>query len=1108
MKPGLDALKHIVVLMMCNRSFDHMLGGLRQSDPRIDGLRGDETNPDPSGTLVPVQPFAAYQGQLDPDPDHHFAAVDQQIFASGTSKSRRPTMQGFINSYFRQRRDLKHSHNVMYYFAPDKLPVLTRLAKEFAVFNGWFSSVPGPGLCNRAFAHYGTSFGSVTNDVHFSSQNFPSIYERLLAGGRTARIYYYDAASSTLTVPSLLSQQQLFGEYDQFLAACKNGTLPDYSFVEPNYANHYGPAGLVLASDQHPDHHVQQGEQFIATIYNALRESPLWPHTALLIVYDQHGGIYDHVSPPDCHPDGFIAQSKDTQTGSPFEFDRLGVRVPAVLVSPWIPKGTVVSPLTGSDSSRDQRVFEHASIPATVTDFFLPNFDERGQRFPRERAANKFLDILSSEVMRTDAIFFSIDDVGFQSSPEGVENQPISGLIAAQVRYFKELEDRLPVAERTGIELESIRTEREAADYIQMVTSKVAPRASTPSVVQPKRRVQIGPSTHLARDRWTVEDSLGHYPYAYGIYRFLTDGGTRPPLAISIQAPWGGGKTSIMRMIQAQLDPEALRQVEKQGTSSERAKVEDVLQELDRLSSEDMHERTENEAAGSKKPGGALKPLQVPPIRGEGERRVTVWFNAWKYESTSQVWAGLADTIVQQVSERLGPVERELFWFRLQLKRLDAGKVRRVFYEQVFAYFTDTVLPWLWAYIVPPAAATVLALVAKYAGKGQLERLGWLGLILSLVGGALVAGAKGTKAKSEVSKQPAHLSLSEFVRPPDYETTLGLVHQVVNDLRKVFALIPAKYLPMVIFIDDLDRCSPNKVADVIEAINLFLAGEFPDCMFVLGIDDEMVAAALDKAHSDVIARLPAYAKSTSIGWRFMDKFVQLPFVVPPPSEEKLKDYARSLLAETKSIDMETRERATRLAESAQAPKVIAQQLAEEKGLTPAQSQGLEKEVVIIQQMDSDIKAFSDREKVISELMVNGAEEFSENPRDLKRFVNVFRFHYFLRAARERKEEPVPTLEQLSRWIIFSLKWPEAVRWLRRNHSSRAAAVDPKIQRLEKIAKESVSLQDWQTKAADVLGVRAEEKTWVLGEEVMNFFRSEAERPEAERLSASCGRGLW
>jgi phospholipase C len=393
--PAIKNLQHVVVLMMENRSFDHMLGALHATNSEIDGLTGHETNPDSTGEPVTVSPAAAFQSQLDPDPDHHFPAADLQIFGGVTTAqnpNRTPNMQGFVKSYFNQQANVRHSHLIMNYFTPDKLPVITGLAQQFAVFNRWFSSIPGPTLCNRAFAHYGTSFGQVSMDVFYWNKQYKSIYERVVAAGHTARLYYYDQSSSSLEVVNLLQNQPaLFGTFQDFLDACQRNKLPDYCFIEPNYTDHDDPSGggELLASDQHPDHDVRAGEQFIATVYNAIRNNPnLWPNTAILIVYDEHGGIYDHVPPPSCQPDGFVAQPGATGTPDPFHFDRLGVRVPAVLISPWIKKGSVIND-----------VFEHASIPATITEYLVGDYD---QRSPREKAANTFLRYLTLPTARPD----------------------------------------------------------------------------------------------------------------------------------------------------------------------------------------------------------------------------------------------------------------------------------------------------------------------------------------------------------------------------------------------------------------------------------------------------------------------------------------------------------------------------------------------------------------------------------------------------------------------------------------------------------------------------------------------------------------------------------
>ncbi len=410
MPTGLDSLKHIVVLMMENRSFDHMLGSLTAVNPQIDGITAQLSNPDTTGAQVQPQPLAQFQGQLDPDPDHHFPAVDLQIFGGDTSPNRVANMQGFVKSYFNQQEDVGHSQKIMYYFPQNQLPVLTTLALEFAVFNRWFASIPGPTICNRAFAHYGTSFGRVDMNPVYINEPFKNIYDRLYNANpqHTAKIYYYDTTSSTMEVANLLQNEPaLFATYQQFLDDCNKGNLPDYSFIEPNYSDHDSDSGEEVANDQHPDHNIQAGELFIASVYKAIKQNAnLWQSTALLIVYDEHGGIYDHVVPPACTPDQFPATANDTGTGQPFAFDRLGVRVPAILISPWIPKGTIVN-----------RVFDHASIPATITKYFLGNY--LAPRSPRETNVDVFIEpnvapvdparnLLSLAAMRNDCPDFDV----------------------------------------------------------------------------------------------------------------------------------------------------------------------------------------------------------------------------------------------------------------------------------------------------------------------------------------------------------------------------------------------------------------------------------------------------------------------------------------------------------------------------------------------------------------------------------------------------------------------------------------------------------------------------------------------------------------------------
>jgi phospholipase C len=474
MPAGLDQLKHIVVLMMENRSFDHMLGYLKQQDSRIDGVDGTQSNPDTTGQTAPAQPLARYQSQLQPDPGHHFEDVRLQIFGDPPGGAR---MQGFVKSFYQKQNSVKKSRQIMYCFAPEKVPVITTLARKFAVCNRWFSSLPGPTIPNRAFAHFGTSFGKTDMNLFYLGQKYKTIYERMLDFGRTAKIYYYDQQSATLGMTFLLQQQpKLFATYDQFREDCASGSLPDYSFIEPNYTDHNVGGGTMPAADQHPDHNVLAGEEFIASVYMLIRNNEeLWKNTLLLITYDEHGGIYDHVEPPPCTPDEF----EDAAVG--FKFDRLGVRVPAVLVSPWIPEATVID-----------RTFDHASIPATVTKHFIGAFADRS---PRESTADTFLDVLSLPVPRADYIGFRAG--GASATGHGLSvaagaagtvltvpgaaisdarpARPLSQLLREHVDAMREVEATLPPGLQTGMDTADIATEEQAGAYIEKVMSRLHP---------------------------------------------------------------------------------------------------------------------------------------------------------------------------------------------------------------------------------------------------------------------------------------------------------------------------------------------------------------------------------------------------------------------------------------------------------------------------------------------------------------------------------------------------------------------------------------------------------------------------------------------------------
>ena len=388
MSKGLEKLQHIVVLMMENCSFDHMVGFLQSDDYKIDGLSGDESNPPASGsTPVKVSSDAQDSGDLNPDPNHNLVSVNVQIFGDpqgvpGTD----PPMSGFVRDYAAKSGSASWGANIMKCFNEYNLPVLSTLAKNYAVCDRWFSSLPSKTDPNRMFVHAATSLGCVVNDPNWTA--LKTIFEVLDSDPENPndyRIYHHGFQTSLLIVQHLLARQDNFREFNHFKGDCADGDLPAYTFIEPRYTDEKANGSIFPANDQHPNNDVFHGEQLIRTVYEGIgNRADLWESTLLLIVYDEHGGIYDHVQPPKLDPP-YLPPSVAPR----FLFDRLGVRVPAVLVSPYIPAMTIY-PAPPERS----KFFEHSSIVATVRKLFAP---KAGPLTIRDARANTFEGVLGDE---------------------------------------------------------------------------------------------------------------------------------------------------------------------------------------------------------------------------------------------------------------------------------------------------------------------------------------------------------------------------------------------------------------------------------------------------------------------------------------------------------------------------------------------------------------------------------------------------------------------------------------------------------------------------------------------------------------------------------------
>ncbi len=349
-------IQHIIVLMLENRSFDHMLGYLEYPpEAGFTGLRGHENsypNLLANGQTTNPGPGADYL--IDPGPEHSHASAMRQLFGAQAQKPPyHPANNGFALDY--ETIAPGQGKVALQCFPPDCLPVLSTLAKEFAVCDHWFCSVPGETWPNRNFVHSATSDGEVNITLRAYANR--TIYEQLSEAGKDWAIYYGGFPPQSIAFDQVWSNHrqriQRYKPIDNLYRAIQSGHLPQYAFVEPDMLG-------KISDSQHPGmggrEDFMAGERLIWSIYDSLRQNPaVFNRTLFLITYDEHGGLFDHVAPPSGEEWKVSPPHRDSQGNVDFPFDLLGVRVPAVLVSPWIAAGTV-----------DHTIYDHTSVIATV----------------------------------------------------------------------------------------------------------------------------------------------------------------------------------------------------------------------------------------------------------------------------------------------------------------------------------------------------------------------------------------------------------------------------------------------------------------------------------------------------------------------------------------------------------------------------------------------------------------------------------------------------------------------------------------------------------------------------------------------------------------------
>lgn len=313
-------IEHVIVVMMENRSLDHLFGWL----PNANGRQASLEFPNKTGGTNPTWELAPdFTGCAYPDPDHSYSGGRVEVNGG--------KMNGFLMPE-------SNGLNAIGYYREQDLPFRAALVRNYTTCDHYFPSILGPTFPNRIFQHAGATDRL---DDDFSICTLPTIWDNLAAKGVSHRYFFSNIPFLALWGEKYLDICALYAE---FLADCAAGTLPAVSFVDPTFTTLDN-----LDEDDHPFSDVRNGDAFLAKTFNAVASSPNWPNTVLIINFDEWGGFYDHVPPPRALAPNDV--DPDLVDGKAL----LGCRVPCIVASPW----TLGNP---QQPRVNHTVFDHTSV--------------------------------------------------------------------------------------------------------------------------------------------------------------------------------------------------------------------------------------------------------------------------------------------------------------------------------------------------------------------------------------------------------------------------------------------------------------------------------------------------------------------------------------------------------------------------------------------------------------------------------------------------------------------------------------------------------------------------------------------------------------------------
>lgn len=467
-------------------------------------------------------------------------------------------------------------------------------------------------------------------------------------------------------------------------------------------------------------------------------------------------------------------------------------------------------------------------------------------------------------------------------------------------------------------------------------------------------------------------DLLNFKDYAEAIADFVKSEKTEKPLTIAIDAAWGEGKTTLMRMIQDQL---VTYNDDKRG-------------------------------------------IRTLP---------TVWFNAWKYDNEESLWAALTIEILDQVRSHFNILERASLWVKLNLRRFNWDEFTKRILKSLANIFGLVLIGAIVFFIALSLLGT--------SSQDSIEKLKQYVRVVGILGLIATIYSSGKEARN-LFAGPFDLNITEYIEQPDYKEKVGFLSQFEKDFKEVINCIThdGKW-PLVVFIDDLDRCAPPKPAEIIEAINILLDADH--CVFILGMDTQSVARSIEAKYKD----LEKYnyeekdVDELSLGQHFLEKIIQIHFRIPRSDEGTIKSFVESNLRQivdrpsTDSSLQVVLEVGHLIEAELRDGKLIEEAIDEVEQLDPK----ISKDVLDEAKRAVYAKSFDDSEDV-KVAIIQAMPYLEHNPRKIKRFINNFRLLSLITNRRRLLERGSINLNLLATGLVISTRWPEIINVITGNPS--------------------------------------------------------------------------